>query len=301
MQYQIWLEDWLSSCIKPFMKDRTIVKYVGNVHSKLIPKLGEYEMEDLTAPILQKFVAELTEKYSASTVEGVITVLRGSLQSAVKMGVLDRQYTDCIEGPEIEEKPVECFNRIEQKKIENFVLESKKTKLIGILITLYTGIRIGELFALTWNDLDLKKETMIINKSCHDGWGGNGYHKIIERPKTKASKRTIPLPKQIIPHIRRLRKESMGEYVIYGNGKDISVRSYQRTFELLLIKLEIEHKGFHALRHTFATRAIECGMDVKSLSEILGHKNPMITLIRYAHSLLEHKSAMMNKVGKLLQ
>ena len=78
------------------------------------------------------------------------------------------------------------------------------------------------------------------------------------------------------------------------------VRSYQKTFELLLKRLRIPHKGFHSLRHTFATRALECGMDVKTLSEILGHKNPTITLKRYAHSMMEHKAEMMNRLGKLL-
>lgn len=78
------------------------------------------------------------------------------------------------------------------------------------------------------------------------------------------------------------------------------MRSYQRTFEILLKKLGIAHKGFHALRHTFATRALEVGMDVKTLSEILGHQNPTITLQRYAHSMIEHKTEMMNKVGRFL-
>lgn len=80
----------------------------------------------------------------------------------------------------------------------------------------------------------------------------------------------------------------------------VSVRSYQRSFELLLKRLNIYHRGFHSLKHTFATRALECGMNVKTLSEILGHKNPTITLNRHAHSLLEHKAAMMNRLGKLL-
>ena len=88
---------------------------------------------------------------------------------------------------------------------------------------------------------------------------------------------------------------------VVGNGsKIITVRSYQRSFELLLKKQKISHHGFHALRHTFATRAIECGMDVKSLSEILGHKNPTITLKRYVHSFMEHKREYMNRLGKLL-
>jgi integrase len=85
-----------------------------------------------------------------------------------------------------------------------------------------------------------------------------------------------------------------------NNGKVVSVRSYQQSFECLLKNLHIDHKGFHSLRHTFATRAIECGMDIKTLSEILGHKNPTITLNRYAHSLMDHKREMMNKLGKLL-
>ena len=110
----------------------------------------------------------------------------------------------------------------------------------------------------------------------------------------------IPLPKQLRPILKGLKKRSNSSSVVSANGSTVSVRYYQRSFELLLKKLKIPHKGFHSLRHTFATRAIECGMDVKTLSEILGHKNPTVTLNRYAHSLMEHKKEMMNRLGKLL-
>ena len=120
-------------------------------------------------------------------------------------------------------------------------------------------------------------------------------------PKTTHSKRIIPLPKRILAILKEHKKRSKSEYVVSDNGKPIYLRSYQRTFELLLKKLNIPHKGFHALRHTFATRALECGMDVKTLADILGHKNPQITLNRYVHSLMEHKRMMMNKLDKLLQ
>ena len=109
-----------------------------------------------------------------------------------------------------------------------------------------------------------------------------------------------PFPKQILPLLKSLKKRSNCEYIIADGDKPVFVRSYQRTFELLLKKLGIAHKGFHSLRHTFATRALECGMDVKTLSELLGHKNATVTLNRYAHSLLEHKTDMMNRLGKLL-
>ncbi len=109
------------------------------------------------------------------------------------------------------------------------------------------------------------------------------------------------MPKRILAILKEHKKRSKSEYVVSDNGKPIYLRSYQRTFELLLKKLNIPHKGFHALRHTFATRALECGMDVKTLADILGHKNPQITLNRYVHSLMDHKRMMMNKLDKLLQ
>ena len=100
----------------------------------------------------------------------------------------------------------------------------------------------------------------------------------------------IPLPKQLLPVLKEYKRKSISEYVVESeNGEPPTVRSYQRTFELLQKRLHIERKGFYSLRHTFATRALECGMDVKTLAEILGHKNATVTLNRYAHSLMEHK------------
>ena len=126
------------------------------------------------------------------------------------------------------------------------------------------------------------------------------YVKVIENPKTRSSKREIPLPKQLIPQMKNMERNRECDFMISSNGSGVSVRSYQRSFDLLLKRLKIKHRGFHAIRHTFATRALECGMDVKTLSEILGHKSPTITLNRYAHSVMEHKKDMMNRLGKLL-
>ena len=96
-----------------------------------------------------------------------------------------------------------------------------------------------------------------------------------------------------------MKKTSDSEYVISSKGKPVTIRSYQRSFEIIQEKLHIKHRGFHALRHTFATRALECGMDVRTLSEIMGHKNSTITLNRYTHSLTEHKRAMMKGSVKI--
>ena len=205
-----------------------------------------------------------------------------------------------IKRPKPKEKQVECFSAWEQKKIEEAALSAKKDKYRGIILCLYTGLRIGELLALTWSDVDFEKSILSVTKTCHDG-NENGKHiRIIDTPKTENSRRQIPLSKTLLKMLKDMKKKSKCEFVIADGEKPVFTRSYQRTFELLLKKLGLPHKGFHSLRHTFATRALECGMDVKSLSEILGHKNATITLNRYAHSLWDHKAEMMNKLSKLL-
>ena len=195
-----------------------------------------------------------------------------------------------------------CFTPTEQKQIEQAVINGKKPKMFGVVLCLYTGLRIGELLALEWNDIDFQKGIINVCKSCHDGKDDSGkFARITDTPKTETSQRVIPFPKQLIPYLRNLKKDSNSVFVVASDSdKLISVRAYQRSFELFLKRLHIPHKGFHSLRHTFATRALECGMDVKTLSEILGHKNANVTLNRYVHSLMEHKREMMNRLGKLL-
>ena len=310
MKYKDWLNVWLDNTVKPTAKSRTYARYKEIIGGHIKPKLGDYELNDLTPLLLQRFVTELLQNgnlitgkgLSANTVNTIITVLQNSLKSAFAFGELKEYTEDKIKRPKAKENEVSCFSLVEQRKIEQEVLQSKKDKLFGIVLCLYTGLRVGELLALTWNDIDLIKGTLSVTKSCHYGKGANGkFERCTELPKTITSKRTIPLPKQMLALLKTIKKRSESEYVIANGGKPIAVRSYQRSFALLLKKLKIPHKGFHAIRHTFATRALECGMDVKTLSEILGHKNASITLNRYVHSLMEHKQEMMNKLGKLLQ
>lgn len=216
------------------------------------------------------------------------------------MGIAAEYSANKIKRPKRKEKQVECFTVSEQKKLENYVLNSDKDKLFGIVLCLYNGLRIGELLALTWDDIDFCKGLLFVSKTCHDSSDGEKHIRIIGSPKTVNSRRVIPLPKQILPLLKGVKKRSKCEYIVADVDKPVFVRSYQRTFELVLKKLRIPHKGFHSLRHTFATRAIECGVDVKTLAELLGHKNAAITLNRYAHSLLDYKADMMNRLGKLL-
>lgn len=301
MKYQYWLDEWLITCVKPAVKARTLELYKAIVRLQIVPSIGGYDMAELTPGVLQKFTSELSERYASNTVTGVINVLKNSLSRAQKMERVERQYSDVIEYPRSAEKAIESFTRAEQKKIERFVFASNKPKYYGLVLCLYTGLRVGELLALEWGDIDFARRRISVTKSCTDKWIKGEYTKIIDTPKTSSSRRIIPLPTQLVPYLKELKRKSGSKYVISGaNGKNISVRSYQKTFEGVLKNLNIVHRGFHSLRHTFATRALECGMDVKSLSGILGHKSPVITLKRYAHSFWEHQNAMMNRLGKML-
>lgn len=306
MKYGIWLDEWFCNYIRPSSKRRTSERYSEIIEKRLKVKLGEYELDELTPLVLQRYITELIESgnmktgkgLAANSVNGIITVIQNSLKLAYALGTIKEYAADKIRRPKTKEKEVTCFTLSEQKKIERAALAGKKTKWLGIVVCLYTGLRIGELLALEWKDVDFQKGVLTVSKSRHEGKDENGrYAHIVESPKTVSSRRCIPLPKQILCELRMLKRKSRSAYVISNGERSIPVRSYQRSFERLLKKLDIPHKGFHALRHTFATRALECGMDVKMLSELLGHKDPAVTLRRYVHSLMEQKKEMMNKVG----
>lgn len=309
MKYKEWLMKWLDNYVAPNYKPRTCDRYTDMVTQHIIPCLGEYELSALTPYIVQQFITGLIthgnlktgKGLAANTVNSIITVIQQSMETAHQLKFAQVYEMNNLKRPKIEEKPVVCFTVAEQKKIEQAVRDDKRDKMLGILICLYTGLRLGELMALEWDDIDLQKRELRVTKSCHDGKDPNGHIcRITGTPKTTHSTRVIPLPKQLIPILRDMKKRSNSSLVITDNGKIPSVRAYQRSFELLLCKIGVPQQGFHSLRHTFATRAIECGMDVKSLSEILGHKNSTVTLNRYVHSMMEYKAGMMDKLGKNL-
>lgn len=300
MTYKEWLQIWLNDYVKTSCKTRTCDIYAQAIRQRIIPHLGEYELRDLTLPVLQQFVSGLLRPkdgraLSSNTVNGVISIIQNSLKIANNLGYIENFDANKLIRPKKVEKKVECFSILEQKQIETHIKNGKKAKFYGIIICLYTGLRLGELLALEWDKVDLDACRLSVEKTCYYVKG----RRIEDAPKTVNSLRVIPFPKQLLPLFRAMYKARKTKYVIESNGEPVSVRSYQESFSLILKKLKIPHKGFHSLRHTFATRALECGMDVKTLSELLGHSNPTVTLNRYAHSMLEYKVQMMNKLGKI--
>ena len=308
MTYKEWLSEWLELYVKP-LKHRTYERYKEICNLHIIGQLGDYELDELKPLVLQRHINELMAHgnrknggvLSANYVNAIVTVIQSSLKRANELGYASAYYAGAIQRPRIEEGEVKCFMVKEQKAIEKAVLESRKRKMLGVIIALYTGVRIGELLSLTCPAVDMQKRTITVKTTCYESKDENGkYAKITDSTKSHRI-RVIPFPKQLLPIFKELKTLSKSGYIIENaKGEQMSLRSYQRSFELLVERLGVSKLSFHALRHTFATRALESGMDIKTLSEVLGHKSATVTLNRYAHSMMEHKQNAMDKFGALL-
>lgn len=170
MKYKEWLDVWFANYIEPSSKTKTCERYSEIIEKHLKVKLGEYELEELSPIVIQKYITELMQSgnlttgkgLAANSVNGIVTVIQNSLKLAYTLGELKEYTADKIRRPKTKEKEVSCFSLAEQKKIEQAALSNKKRKFIGIVICLYSGLRIGELLALTWSDIDFTKGTLII-------------------------------------------------------------------------------------------------------------------------------------------
>ena len=177
MKYIDWLIRWLEYYIRPSVKVRTYERYKLIIELHIKDKIGSMELNDLSPLVLQSFITELLQSgnkrtgkgLSANSVNAVISVIQNSLKTAHYLGLTAEYAADKLKRPKLKEKPVECFTLAEQKQIEQAVLSGRKDKLYGILLCLYSGLRIGELIALQWSDIDFVKGILTVSKSCHDG------------------------------------------------------------------------------------------------------------------------------------
>ena len=307
MKLEDWMNVWLNMYHKYNIKIRTYNRYSEIIEKHINPDLGDYYLNDLKPDILQKFICTKLENGNLNTNGGlshnsvlsILSLLKLSLKQAVVLGHCEKEYVSYVKLSHIQEKKVNAFSRKEQQTIESYCLNSKVNHL-GIVICLYTGIRIGELLSLTWDDIDFDNSVLYINKTLYNYSENGKIISCIDKPKTINSNRIIPLSKKLLIILNKIKKTSNSKYIISTrSGEMVQVRSYQKTFKLILDKCNISYKNFHSLRHTFATRALESGMDVKCLSEILGHKNCLVTLNRYSHTMVDYKSDMMNKLSNI--
>ena len=309
--YKDWIYTWLLEK-KDYIKESTYANYSNNIFNHIIPKLGNYYLNELNHKVIQDFLLELSKNgrkdntggLAEKTIKDITIIIKGSIKKGINEDKIKHIELTFNYPKDNKENKLYVLTKREQNKITNYVLENINSRNIGLLISLYSGIRIGELCALRWEDVDFKKNCLTINKTIQRVYikdkNKNISKVIITTPKTKNANREIPINKDFLEILKKVKSDKK-HYILTGNEKYIEPRTYRKYFNKVLDKLKIKHFNFHSLRHTFATNCISLGVDYKTVSELLGHANVNITLNLYVHPRYSQKKKCIDLVCKVFQ
>ena len=281
-------EEWKDS-IKQTVKESTYLKYKTIIRKHILSHdISTVYITNLSTKEIHDFSEQLCkEGLSAKTVNDILVVLGLILKFAEDIYQIPKPK---IKFMKVQKKEMRVLSSQEQTILERFLLQETNSYKLGILISLYTGIRIGELCALQWEDVHLDR--IIINKTVQRLKDGNKTVLSVTPPKTSSSVRDIPIPQFLKIFLESFRGK--GSVVKNRKGNSVEPRLMQMTFEKYINECGLGKTNFHALRHTFATRCVESGFDIKSLSDILGHSDVKTTLNRYVHSTMNQKKKNMD-------
>ena len=288
-----------------YVKQSTIAAYALILENHILPVFGN--KVQLTETDVQAFaLKKLQDGLSQKTVKDVLIVLKMIQKFGAKNG--DLQFVEwSVKFPtEQTKQELEVLSINNQKRIMQYAIDNFTFRNLGIYICLSTGIRIGEVCALKWGDINIATETIRINRTIERIYVIDGEKRhtevVIGTPKTKNSLREIPMSKELLKIVRPLKKVMNDEYFILTNeAKPTEPRTYRNYYKQLLKQLGIPDLKFHGLRHSFATRCIESQCDYKTVSVILGHANISTTLNLYVHPNMEQKKKCINQMFKKLK
>ena len=301
--------DWFDS-IKLQTKESTRNKYQNLLDSYILPVYGELPLEHITYDFIENHCNTLLQYggknrtgLSPKTVTDTLSVVRNILRFAIRKG----KAVPC-DGSTIQikhlSKTMRVLSKTEQDKLCQYLFSDLDACNIGILVCLFTGLRVGEICALRWEDISFADHTLRVHNTLQrvQNRSGSGPKTkiIVTTPKSDCSIRTIPIPESLVRILIKHQTSPKGYLLTNCESKFVEPRTMQNRFKRALKRSGIESANFHAIRHTFATRCIELGFDVKTLSEILGHATVNITMNRYVHPTLELKKESMERLSSLL-
>lgn len=290
---------------KPYVKISTYYAYSLMIQNHLLPAFSE--IIDVTEAVVQDFVfAKLRQGLSQKSVKDMLVVLKMILRYAVKHGYMQHHEMD-VKFPTVRErKELEVLSRSDQRRILEYVRAHFTFMNLGIYICLCTGLRIGELCALVWDDIDVETGVIRISKTIQRIYVVEGHDRhtelLIDAPKSRNSCREIPLTRDLLRMLKPLKKIVNGSfYVLTNSCQPVEPRTYRSYYKRLMKQLAMPQLKFHGLRHSFATRCIESHCDYKTVSSLLGHSNISTTLNLYVHPNMEQKKKCVEQMFKALK
>lgn len=290
---------------KQYVKKSSYSAYLLLIENHLLPVFGDLESideGDVQAFVLKKLAEGLRQK----TIKDILIVLKMILKFGGKNKFFEYQQFDIQFPTERERHDIEVLSKSNQKKIMNYIQSHFTFRNLGIYICLSAGIRIGEICALTWDDVDTESGIICIRKTIQRIYiveNGNRHTELLlDTPKTKNSIRDIPMSRELIKMLKPIKKVvNSSFFVLTNDSKPTEPRTYRNYYKKLITELDIPELKFHGLRHSFATRCIESKCDYKTVSVILGHSNISTTLNLYVHPNLEQKKKCIDQMSRILR
>ncbi|MCH5278237.1 MAG: site-specific integrase [Christensenellaceae bacterium] len=303
-RFGLYCDEWLR-LNRSRVKESTYVKYITNIENHIKPKLGGCFVQGLSSLIVEEFSHDLLyeKELSPKTVRDILMLLHAILKYTQKQ-VPNMPLVEVVYPKDIK-KEMRVLSRDEQTRLVQYLLLDMDECKFGVLLALLTGLRIGEVCALRWRDVSLTDKLMCVSSTMQrlKNLDENAQQKtkiIISNPKSNTSARQIPLTDYTVKLCKVWEVRDPSAFVLTGEtDRYIEPRTLQYRLERYTKDCDLSGVHFHVMRHTFATRCVEVGFEIKSLSEILGHTSPKFTLERYVHSSLELKRDNMSKLGAI--
>jgi len=300
--------EWLN-IKRGLVKEATYVRYRHLYEKHIDERFGTIKLYKLDVAAIEAYIRSkqkttTCDGLAPKTVQDILSVYRLLIAYGVEKKMLPQDSISKSHSHiplKVSDNKVTVLLPKERTDLERYILDQEDVRSFGIFLALYTGIRIGELCALRWKDVDLENGILYINHTIqrlHD-YTGNSEDKtrvVISTPKTESSIRMIPLPSFLIEQLSAF-ASSPDHFILTDTEKPEETRSYLYFYKRQLTLCGLPEYTFHTIRHTFATRCVEEGVDIKSLSEILGHSNVKITMNRYVHPSLETKRQYLEKLA----
>lgn len=311
MLYKDWLKIWLNEK-RNYVKETTYSSYTNALFNRIMPVLGGYSLDEINESVLQNAALFWLNHgrnngeggLSERTVREDVMIIKSSLKAAAKEGLIQRREMQIIFPAGKQDCKPAALSAENQALYTRAVINSLDSRSAGIIFTLHTGVRIGELCALKWSDIDLSDSSVYIHKTLERVFDkdldGRGASKIItSSPKTQSSIRTVPLSSFICQILRQIDCNNPKAYLLTNTERYIEPVNYRHFYQSFIKKNNLPYIKFHGLRHTFATRLIENGVDCKTVSELLGHASVNMTMNLYVHPQMEQKRRAVEMIKNL--